>query len=146
MQSSESPTTDENPPNLSRSWASLTDAEIGPPTTSPANHSISILRFFIWLSPAAFIFGYLIAVSFLSSFGLATGKNLAIWIFILIVMTVTCLLGYLDKRLSLMKNRIAPPHNKSDIAGSIAIFLIMQLIITPAVFVVLFIGLFMIAK
>lgn len=142
----EPPSSEEKKSSFRRSWSTLAASETDPKDTPAANNTTSLLRFFIWLSPGAFIFGFLIAFGFMRSFSISLGKNVATWISISIVIAATSLFGYLDKRLSLMQNRIAPPHSTSDIVGSITVFLVMQLIIAPVVFGTLVIGLFILAK
>ena len=49
-------------------------------------------------------------------------------------------LGYIDKRLSLMKNQVPPPYKTSDVFEAILSFVFMQIIVTPLVLITLMMG------
>jgi hypothetical protein len=75
MNLSESPSSEEKKSSFRDSWGALVASETDPTATPPANNTTSLLRFFIWLSPGAFIFGYLIAFGFVSSFGISLSSS-----------------------------------------------------------------------
>lgn len=120
------------------SWAEWAYRRSEQPVTPPANPTIDLLRIIVWLIPAFCIPLWAYVFAFTNSRLFRIPNPLLFYILCMIVSVV--FLGYIDKRLSLMKNQVPPPYKTSDLFEAILSFVFMQIIVTPLVLITLMMG------